>query len=143
VLPAHTTDTAPAASQSSAAPPASPAAIPDGTSLDSRPPVAVGAGHARTQPPEAANAEQATHRQATRLPQGARGAHRPDVRHATDKPSASAEIRRLTAVPAESQLERRIERDEIADAIGTGAQNSVRVTRNEVTGYGSNCRWSH
>ncbi len=56
---------------------------------------------------------------------------------------ASAEIRRLKAAPAESQLERRIEHDEIADAIGTGSQDSVRVTRDEVTGYGSNCRWSH
>jgi len=56
---------------------------------------------------------------------------------------ASAEIRRLKAAPVETRLERRIERDAIADAIGTGAQDSVRVTRNEVSGYGSNCRWSH
>jgi hypothetical protein len=55
---------------------------------------------------------------------------------------ASAEIRRLKAAPAESQLVWRIERDEIADAIGTGAQDSARVIRNEVNGYGSNCRWS-
>ena len=54
---------------------------------------------------------------------------------------ASAEIRRLKATPAESQLERRIERDEIADAIGTGAEDSVRVTRSEVTGYGSSATW--
>ena len=56
---------------------------------------------------------------------------------------ASAEIRRLTAVPAETQLERRIEHDEIADAISTATEDGVRVTRDEVTGYGSNCRWSH
>jgi len=56
---------------------------------------------------------------------------------------ASAEIRRLKATPDESPLERRIERNEIADAIGTGAQDSVRVTSNEVTGYGSNRRGSH
>ena len=55
---------------------------------------------------------------------------------------ASAEIRRLKAAPAESQLERRIERDEIADAIGTGAQDNVRVSRNEITGYGSSATWS-
>ena len=55
---------------------------------------------------------------------------------------ASAEIRRLKATPAESRLERRIERNEIADAIGTGAQDSVRVTPNEVTGYGSSATWS-
>ena len=54
---------------------------------------------------------------------------------------ASAEIRRLKAAPAESRLERRIERNEIADAIRTGAQDSVRVTRNEVTGYGSSATW--
>ncbi len=56
---------------------------------------------------------------------------------------ASAEIRRLKATPAESRLERRIERNEIVDAIGTGAEDSVRVHLSEVTGYGSNCRWSH
>jgi hypothetical protein len=56
--------------------------------------------------------------------------------------NASAEIRRLKGTPAESQLERRIERDEIADAIRAGAQDSVRVTRNEVTGYGSSATWS-
>ena len=55
---------------------------------------------------------------------------------------ANAEIRRLRATPAESQLERKIERSEIADAIGTGAQDSVRVTRSEVTGYGSSATWS-
>jgi hypothetical protein len=54
---------------------------------------------------------------------------------------ASAEIRRLRAVPAESQLERRIEHDEIAEAISTGAQDGVRVTPNEVTGYGSSATW--
>ncbi len=55
---------------------------------------------------------------------------------------ASAEIRRLKATPAESRLERRIECDEIADAIGAGAQDGVRVTRPEVTGYGSSATWS-
>ena len=55
---------------------------------------------------------------------------------------ASAEIRRLKAAPTESQVERRIERDEIADAISAGAQDSVRVTRTEVTGYGSSATWS-
>ena len=54
---------------------------------------------------------------------------------------ASAEIWRLNATPSESRLERRIERDEIADAIGTGAQDSVRVTRSEVTSHGSSATW--
>ena len=40
---------------------------------------------------------------------------------------ANAEIRRLKATPAESRLERRIERDEIADAIAAGPQDSARV----------------
>ena len=55
---------------------------------------------------------------------------------------ASAEIRRLKTAPADSHVERRIERDEIADAIGIGAQDSVRVTRSEVAGYGSSATWS-
>ena len=55
---------------------------------------------------------------------------------------ASVEIRRLKAAPAESQLERRIEHDEITDAISTGSQDSVRVTRTEVTGYGASATWS-
>lgn len=54
---------------------------------------------------------------------------------------ASAEIRRLKAAPAESQLERRIEHDEIADAISTATEDGVRVTRDEVTGYGSSATW--
>jgi hypothetical protein len=49
---------------------------------------------------------------------------------------ASAEIRRLKSAPTESQLERRIEHNEIADAIGTGSEDGVRVTRSEVTGHG-------
>ena len=56
---------------------------------------------------------------------------------------ASLEIRRLKATPAESRVQRRIERDEIADATAAWPHDSVRVIRSEVTGYGSNCRWSH
>jgi hypothetical protein len=55
---------------------------------------------------------------------------------------ASAEIRRLKATPAETRFERRIERDEIADAIAVGPQDSARVTRSEVAGYGSSATWS-
>ncbi len=55
---------------------------------------------------------------------------------------ASAEIHRLKATPTESRLERKIERGDIADAITTGAQDSVRVNRDEVTGYGSSAAWS-
>src|SRR5947209_4830305 len=66
--------------------------------------------------------------------------------HTFDRPrasrDASADIRRLKATPGESRLERRIEHNEIADAISTGAQDSVRVTRSEVTGFGSSATWS-
>ena len=55
---------------------------------------------------------------------------------------ASAEIRRLKAAPSESPLEWRIERAEIADAISTGREDSVRVAPDEVTGYGSSAAWS-
>jgi hypothetical protein len=46
------------------------------------------------------------------------------------------------ATPAESSVERRIERDEIANAIAAGAQDSARVIPGEVTGYGSSATWS-
>jgi hypothetical protein len=55
---------------------------------------------------------------------------------------ANAEIRRLKATPAESSVERRIERDEVADAIAAGPQDSARVIPGEVTGYGSSATWS-
>ena len=55
---------------------------------------------------------------------------------------ASAEIRRLKGTPAESRIERSIERDEIADAIATGPHDRARVTPSEVTGYGSSATWS-
>ncbi len=55
---------------------------------------------------------------------------------------ASAEIRRLKATPAESRLERRIERNLIADSVAVGRHDSVRVTDSEVTGYGSSASWS-
>jgi hypothetical protein len=55
---------------------------------------------------------------------------------------ASAEIRRLKAAPAATRFERRIERDEIADAIAAGPQDSARVTGSEITGYGSSATWS-
>ena len=54
---------------------------------------------------------------------------------------ASAEIRRLKATPADSRLERRIERKDIADAIARDPEDAVRP--DEVAGFGSNCRWSH
>jgi hypothetical protein len=55
---------------------------------------------------------------------------------------ASAEIRRLRATPTQSRIERRIERDELADAIAAGPQDSARVILGEITGYGSSATWS-
>ncbi len=55
---------------------------------------------------------------------------------------ASAEIRRLKAIPADTRIERRIESREIADAIAAGPQDSARVIPTEVTGYGSSATWS-
>ena len=54
---------------------------------------------------------------------------------------ASAEIRRLKATPAESPIERMIER-EIADAIAQGEKDAARFRQSEVTGYGSTATWS-
>jgi len=55
---------------------------------------------------------------------------------------ASTEIRRLKATPAETRVERRIERNEIADSIAAGPQDSTRVIPGEVSGYGSSATWS-
>ena len=55
---------------------------------------------------------------------------------------ASDEIRRMKATPSEGRLERRIERDEIADSIAAGPQDSARVIPSEVTGFGSSATWS-
>ena len=55
---------------------------------------------------------------------------------------ASAEIRRLKATPADSRVERRIERDEIADALAAGPHDAARVVPSELTGYGSSATWS-
>jgi hypothetical protein len=55
---------------------------------------------------------------------------------------ASAEIRKLKSTAAETRVERRIERDEIADAIAAGPQDGARVIASEVIGYGSSATWS-
>jgi hypothetical protein len=55
---------------------------------------------------------------------------------------ASAEIRRLKATPADTGLERKIERTEVADAIAEGPHDSAQVTPTEVTGYGISATWS-
>jgi hypothetical protein len=55
---------------------------------------------------------------------------------------ASNEIRRLTSAPAESEVERRIERDEIVGAIAAGLPDDARVIPSEIRGYGSSATWS-
>jgi hypothetical protein len=55
---------------------------------------------------------------------------------------ASDEIRRMKVIPNDSRLERRIETDEIADAIAASPQDSARVIPTEVTGFGSSATWS-
>ena len=55
---------------------------------------------------------------------------------------ASAAICRLKATQAETRVERRIERDKIADAIAVGPRDAARVVASEVIGYGSSATWS-
>ena len=61
----------------------------------------------------------------------------------TTSAQASAEIKRLKAAAPSSRVERALERKEIADAVARGPEDAARVRAGEVTGYGSNARWSH
>jgi hypothetical protein len=136
------TDTAPVCDQSSVAPSASPAAIPDGTALDSRRP----SRSERDMPaPDHERQPMSTKPPTTKQLAYLRAlADRAGQTFATPRTSkdASAEIRRLKATPADSRLERKMERDEVADAIAEGPHDSARVASNEVTGYGISATWS-
>jgi hypothetical protein len=55
---------------------------------------------------------------------------------------ASAEIRKLGAAEPDTRLERRIEHDEVADAIAAGPADDAKVRRHEVDGFGSTATWS-
>jgi hypothetical protein len=55
---------------------------------------------------------------------------------------ASVEIRKLRAAQSDTQVERRIERREIADAIATGPVDSSQFRTDEVAGWGSTATWS-
>jgi hypothetical protein len=55
---------------------------------------------------------------------------------------ASREITRLKQARPSSHAELEIER-EIADAVAVGEQDAAQVRDEEISGYGSNCRWSH
>lgn len=54
---------------------------------------------------------------------------------------ASHEIDRLKHTRPSSHAELEIER-EIADAVAVGEQDAARVRDDEISGHGSNCRWS-
>ncbi len=56
---------------------------------------------------------------------------------------ASAEINRLKHTRPSSPTERRVERKLIADQIQAGPLDAARVREDEISGHGSNCRWSH
>jgi hypothetical protein len=56
---------------------------------------------------------------------------------------ASREIERLKHTQPSSRVERAIERKQIADAIADGPGDAALVRPSEITGYGSDCRWSH
>jgi len=56
---------------------------------------------------------------------------------------ASAEINRLKHTRPSTQTERHIEHKLIADQIQAGPLDSARVRDDEISGRGSNCRWSH
>jgi len=55
---------------------------------------------------------------------------------------ASREIKRLKQAQPSTRTERELERKHIADAVARGQEDATRVHPGEVTGYGSNCRWS-
>jgi hypothetical protein len=54
---------------------------------------------------------------------------------------ASREIQRLRAVTPSDRGEQRREQREFRDALTRGAGNSARVRDDEISGYGSSCRW--
>jgi hypothetical protein len=55
---------------------------------------------------------------------------------------ASREIERLKQAQPSTPIERKLERKDIADAVARGQEDAPRIQPGEVTGYGSNCRWS-
>ena len=57
--------------------------------------------------------------------------------------AASREIQRLKAVRPSSRIERELEQHDLAaEQAAREASCDVPITRREVEGYGSNCRWS-
>jgi len=58
------------------------------------------------------------------------------------KAEASAEIRRLQRIPAESRIEQRSTDREVATAMVAQAGDAVRVCEDEVAGHGASARWA-
>jgi len=56
---------------------------------------------------------------------------------------ANAEINRLNHTRPSTRTERYVERKLIADQIQAGPSDAARVRDDEISGHGSNCRWSH
>ena len=56
---------------------------------------------------------------------------------------ANAEINRLKHARPSTRTERYVERKLIADQIQAGPSDAARVRDHEISGHGSNCRWSH
>ena len=57
------------------------------------------------------------------------------------KAQASAEIRRLEALPAQDWRDHAVERERLAST--PIPRDAARVRGSEVTGYGANARWTH
>ena len=57
------------------------------------------------------------------------------------KAQASAEIRRLQALPAQDWRDRAAEREQLAST--RRPEDAARVRAGEITGYGASARWTH
>jgi hypothetical protein len=57
------------------------------------------------------------------------------------KAEASREIQRLLRARGQSFIDRQIEADELERV--SGPRDATAVREDEVSGHGSNCRWSH
>lgn len=55
---------------------------------------------------------------------------------------ASRQISAMRRRPNSSRIDRQLERRDISDALVAGTLASA-PRKDEITGYGSNCRWSH
>jgi hypothetical protein len=56
---------------------------------------------------------------------------------------ASREIDRLKTRPVDAHADRARERHQVQADLAQAPQDAVRFRREETSGYGSNCQWSH